>query len=130
MLFENLDSEEREHIKLFMKHFIGRNKQGRWKTILSMKPEKWVGVSAYDCNQPGNSDWNTPISDTITKLGLQKCLDHKAHIFQIGHGAYQGVHEGTLRSALLEEHSELECVISIVPGKLTVCYGHSNEFRL
>ncbi len=130
MSFENLNPEEATHIKLFIRNFIEKHRRHRWETILSMKPEKWSGVSAYDCNQPEIPDWNTPVADTISKLNLEKYIDHKALIYQIGHGADQGVYKSTLRNALLGEEPELECIISIVPGKLAISYGHSNEFRL
>jgi hypothetical protein len=98
--------------------------------MLSLRPDKWDGVSAYDCNQPESSDWNTPIIDTINKLKLNEYLDQDAYIYQIGHGADLGVYRGTLRKALLGEEPEIECIISIIPGMLAISYGHSNEFRL
>ena len=130
MPFENLGPEEAEHIRLFIKYFVDESKKQRWKTMLSMKPEKWLGASAYDCNQPVNADVGTPIYDIVKKLDLNQYLDQKAYIFQIGHNARRGVYESTLRSALLSEKPELECVVSIIPGKLAISYGHSNEFRL
>ena len=96
----------------------------------AVAPDKWSGASAYDCNQPESSNWNTPVENTIAKLGLEKYLDHKAFVFQIGHGADEGACESTMREALLSDNSEIECVISIIPGRLAVCYGHSGEFRL
>ena len=130
MTFKNLKPEESKHITLFIKYFIEENRKGRWETILSMKPEKWVGLSAYDCNQPVEGNSNKSLIDIIQKLNLEKYLDHEAYIFPIGHGAGKGVYKGNLRNALLGSNPELECIISIIPGKLAVSYGHSNEFRL
>ena len=130
MAFENLTDEEAAHLKGFIKHFVESHKQNRWKTVLSMNTKKWQGASAYDCNQPEASDWNTPLLDTIEKLNLAEQLDKKAFIFKIGHSGDPGVYEGTLKQALLSEDPELECIISIIPGKLAISYGHSNEFRL
>jgi hypothetical protein len=131
MALENMLSEEAEHIKQFIKNFIPQHKQHRWLTILSMKSEKWKGISAYDCNQPEASDWNTPVIDTIKKYHLEQWIDSDAYIYPIGHGGVKkGVFKSTLRKALVDPGEELECIISIIPGKLAVSYGHSNEFRL
>lgn len=130
MSFENMPPEVSEHIQLFIKHFVNKNKQNRWKTMLSMKPEKWSKVSAYDCNQSESADWNTSLTDTIQKLGLQKYLKADAFVFQVGHGADIGWYKSTMQKALLGENAETECIISIIPGKLAISYGHSNEFRL
>ena len=129
MSFDNLSAEEAEHIRLFIRYFVEDSRKPRWKTLLAMKPEKWLGASAYDCSEAVSADVGTPVRETIKSLGLEKYLDHEAFVFQIGHGA-RGVYKGSLRSALLGETPELECVISIIPGKLAIAYGHSNEFRL
>ena len=130
MSFENMPSEVSEHIELFIKNFVIKNKRNRWKTMLSMKPDKWDKISAYDCNQPESADWNTNLNDTIQKLELQKHLLSETYIFQIGHGSDIGWYKGTMQDALFGDNAESECIISIKPGELAVSYGHSNEFRL
>lgn len=130
MSIENMPAEVSEHIELFIRHFVCKSKQSRWKTVLSMKPEKWDKLSAYDCKQPESADWNTSLNHTIEKLELEKYLYTEAYIFQIGHGSDIGWYKGTLYDAVLGEKAETECIISIYPGQLAISYGHSNEFRL
>lgn len=119
-----------EHIDLFIRYFVVKEKRSRWRTILSMGPEKWSKISAYECNQSEAADWNTGLSHTVQKLGLNKYLHTEAVIFQIGHGADIGWYKSNMHEALFGENAEHECIISIIPGKLAISYGHSSEFRL
>ena len=127
--FPNLDAKAEEHLEAFIAHFVSSNRQRRWRSILAMKPHKWVGVSADDCTVDPQSWGNTPAFTTLQSAGLAPYLDTPAFVFHIGHGA-GGAEAGSLRSALLSEHPALECVVSVLPGKLAVCYGHSNEVRI
>jgi hypothetical protein len=128
--FPNMSVEETTHISAFIAAFVVKPKRERWRTILAMKPEKWLGVSAYDCTEEPAADWNTPVADTLAKHNLTLELDRNAYVFPIGHGAGAPPYEGTLRGVFLSSDSELECVVSLVPGKFAVCYGHSGEVRI
>ncbi len=68
----------------------------------------------------------------MQKLGLEDYLHTEAFVFKIGHGADEetGVLRKSVFEALLGDNAEEECIISILPGKLAISYGHSNEFRL
>lgn len=112
---------------LFISNFVEKTKRGRWKTIIAMKVEKWASISAYDCSVDPVSEWNYDLEKCLKENEIEQYLDSEAYVFSIGHGETNGVHSSTLRKAL---NSEIECVVSIIPGKLAVCYGHSNELRI
>jgi len=95
-----------------------------------MKPDKWVGASAYDCLAEPTNKANAPIEQTIERAGLSKHLDDPAFVFPIGHSADVSCFPATLREVLLEGRTVNECVISLVPGRLAVCFGHSGEVRV
>jgi hypothetical protein len=128
--FPNLDNEAAIHIDAFISTFVIKDRRARWRSVMAMKPPKWIGASAYDCSEPSASGWNTPILNTICKLGLEIHLDSPAFVFPVGISAGDLPFMGTLSTALLVEDFICECVISIKPGHLAVSYGHSNEFRL
>jgi len=127
--FPHVPPEAVPHLDGFIRHFVAKEKQGRWRSVYSMKPKKWNGVSAYDCSEPELADWNTPPLDTLTKHNMAKYLDTPGFIFPVGHSA-DLPYRGTLRDALLGNDSVTECVVSLEPGKLAVCYGHSGELRI
>ena len=130
MNYANLNDEEANHIKLFIKHFVVSNKQHRWKTIISMKPDKWVGASAYDCNQVETKEKYSDYSSLIEHLGITKYLSQEAYIFPIGCSAGEMPFKSSLKEEFVSNNPTVECVISIIPGKLAICFGHSGEFRL
>jgi len=128
--FPDLHPDAAKHISAFICAFVEPRKRDRWRSVLAMKPEKWLSVSAYDCRVEPAADPNTPPGDTLAKHGLMGRLDASAWVFPIGSGADDGAYIGTLRSALLSDETwELECVVSLLPGKLAVC-GHSGEIRI
>jgi hypothetical protein len=124
-----MDPQAAVHLDAFVRFFVRKHRRPRWRTILAMKPAKWVGVSAYDCSEPEVADWNAPLLDALTQVGLAPHLDDPAYVFPIGHAAGDAPWLGSLRSALLSDSRVLECVVSLVPGSLAICYGHSNEVR-
>lgn len=128
--FPHMSAEAAEHIRAFVEVFVRTERRNRWVSILAMKPKKWVGISAYDCSEPEAADWNTPVADTLERHGLASHLDDRAIVFAIGHSADGPPYEGSLRTALISGDGEIECVVSLVPGRLAVCCGHSNEVRI
>ncbi len=124
--------EFEEHINLFTERFVRKDKRHRWETILSTSNIRWDKLSAYDCVEAELADWNTSIYEQIVSAGLNEFLEKQVVVYPIGHGALasKGPYKTTLQNALLGDEAECECVISIYAGKLAICYGHSNEFRL
>jgi len=87
-----------------------------------MKLHKLESASAYDCSEPELADWNTPPLDTLSKHGMTPHLDKTGYIFPVGHSADMP-YSGTIREGILGDDFVEECVVSLDPGKLAVCYG-------
>jgi hypothetical protein len=93
--FPNLGLKEEAHLSAFIRAFVRKEKQHRWRAILSMKTTKWAGVSAHDVAPPElGANWNTPRCDVLEALNLGKEVDREALVFAIGHST-GGVSHGT-----------------------------------
>jgi len=84
--FPSMSVEETTHILAFIAAFVGKPKRGRWWTILAMKSEKWLGVSASDCTKEPAADWNARVDDTLAKHNLTSELDRKAYEYPTRRG--------------------------------------------
>lgn len=125
-----MDDKFKEHIESYISSFVPKNKRDRWKYTITKDHGTWGKLSSHDCTEPELSDWNTSPSQNIQKAGIEKHLNSDVYVFPIGHGAIgDGPYKSTLKDVLLGDDWPSECIISIIPGKLAISYGHSNEFR-
>ena len=128
--FPNMSAEASNHLSRFIDAFVEKRKRDRWRTVMALAPEKWHGASAYECVVKPLGRMNTTEEHNILSAGLEVFLDRPAFMFTIGAAAGWGYKESTLRKAILGEDWRCESIVSVVPGQLAVCYGHSGEVRV
>jgi hypothetical protein len=95
-----------------------------------MKPKHWGGASAYDCAVAPFESRHVHPERILEDAGLTSRLDACAQVFAIGAGVGTGYSAGTIRQSLAGAGTRLECVVSLIPGRLAVCYGHAGEVRV
>ena len=124
-------AEARPHFERFVRAFLQKWRHGRWLQLPDVEPLKWDMVGAAELWHPGYAvngctrRYKGVLNQLLAENPFAELLDRKIYLFRLGHDPYPGLR--ALKLGDLLEEDPVEAIVSIIPGKLGIALGHSDE---
>ncbi len=128
-----MEPEEARHVEGFIDAFLAGSWKERWRSLLRLPPQRWVGIPLAAIGSPGRTragaitKWTGELGELRASPDFAKRLAKPVYVIRMGHDPSPGIVSARLEEVLDGELPILEGIVSIVPGELALVLDHEGE---